>query len=368
MCDLNVDSPPQMALSKPQLHSLQVRASATHSQPPAAASHARAQRFGFVGCSGVCMRCGTRTAAVGDAAACKKCRRVSYCSAACRAADVSVHRQICPFLQRCTSEADLEEAEWGLKSNMDALFASSRSAAAAALSAWPGVRSSAAAACVALDGVTCVGLSAPLTLQNALLLLSSQRPPLLDLKAADRALVVHVPGAAAVEAAAPPAAWTMLPSTPSLHVYLVGPSLQASHTVSSVPGLTSTVTCSASSYEHFRSGTLQAPDVIVGLNMGLSCLDYEWTASLRSMLLGLGAGQRLPIAFATASYEELLEEVLLLQQHCGFKLAESIENVWAWPLLLQSGTTACDCYRKSSWLCVGTIGNDDENERKKKRT
>ena len=313
------------------------------------------------------MRCGARFGAAGDAAACKKCRRVSYCSAACRTADLPAHRQVCPFLQRCTCEADLEEAAWGLKANLDALFASSHSAAAAALSAWPGVRASAAAACVSLDGVTCVGLSAPLTLQNALLLLSSQRPPLLDLKADGPLLVVHVPGAAAVEAAAPPAAWTMLPSTPSLHVYLVGPSLHASHTVSSVPGLTSTVTCCASSYEHFRTGT-QAPDVIVGLNMGLSCLDYDWIASLRSMLLGLSPGQRLPIAFATASYEELLEEVLLLQQHCGFKLAESIENVWAWPLLLQSGTTACDCYRKSSWLCVGTIGNDDENERKKKRT
>ena len=100
--------------------------------------------------------------------------------------------------------------------------------------------------------------------------------------------------------------------------------------------------------------------------MGLSCLDYDWTASLHAMLSGLNAGQRLPVAFATASYEELLEEVLLLQQSCGFKVVESIENVWAWPLLLQSGTTGCDCYRKSSWLCIGSI--EGENDHKKRRT
>lgn len=156
----------------------------------------------------------------------------------------------------------------------------------------------------------------------------------------------------------------MLPFMPSLHVHLIGPSVPPLETVSAASAL-ATVTRSAASYSSFREKSPGVPDVIVGLNMGLSCLDYDWATSLQAMLCGLGAGQRLPIAFATASYEELLEEVLLLQQHCNFKLAESIENVWAWPLLLQSGTTACDCYRKSSWLCVGTIEGDDR--RKKQR-
>jgi hypothetical protein len=281
-------------------------------------------------------------------------------------ADASVHRQVCSFLQRCSSEADLEQAKWGLKCSIDVLFPSSRSAGNMPVTGWAGMRALAAEASLSLDSMTCVGLSAPTTLQNALLLLSSQRPPLLDLTAGGRALVVHVPGAAAIEATAPTASWTMLPFTPSLHIHLVGPNLQQSHAVSSVSGTTSTVTCSAASYAEFRAANVEtAPDVIVGLNMGLSCLDYDWITSLQAMLLGLKPAQRLPIAFATASYDELLEEVLLLQQHCAFKLAESIENVWAWPLLLQSGTTACDCYRKSSWLCVGTI--EDDGARKKKR-
>jgi hypothetical protein len=249
---------------------------------------------------------------------------------------------------------------------LDALFARSRAADCKALTGWPSLHALAAEASLSLDGVACVGLSAPATLQNALLLLSMQRPPLLDLKADSRTLVVHVPGAAAIEAAAPPCAWTMLPTTPSLHIHLVGPNLQQQHADARAAGLSSTVSCSAMKYEDFRAGGQEAPDVIVGLNMGLSCLDYDWAASLQAMLLGLSPGQRLPIAFATASYEELLEEVLVLQQSCGFTVVESRENAWAWPLLLQSGTTACDCYRKSSWLCVGTI--EDDSARKKRRT
>jgi hypothetical protein len=185
----------------------------------------------------------------------------------------------------------------------------------------------------------------------------------LDLKAEGRPLVVHVPGAAAIEAAAPPASWTMMPFAPSLRVHLIGPMLKQARIVSAPK---STVVCSDASYDAFRAANSEIPDVIVGLNMGLSCLDYDWAASLQAMSMGLIVGQRLPIAFSTASYEELLEEVLLLQQHCGFQLAESSENIWAWPLLLQSGTTGCDCYRKSSWLCVGTIGNEEGN--KKRRT
>jgi hypothetical protein len=329
------------------------------------APHSRAQRYGFIGCGGVCMRCGRRAAAAA-CSCCGKCRRVSYCSSACRLQHASTHREVCAFLQRCSSEADLEDAKWGLHCNMDALVARSRAADIKAPTGWAGLRALAAEASLPLDGAACVGLSAPTTLQNALLLLSSQRPPLLDLKADGRTLVVHVPGAAAIEAAAPPSAWTMLPATPSLHVHLVGPNLQQQHADCSANGLTSAVTCSAMKYEEFRAGGQGAPDVIVGLNMGLSCLDYDWAASLQAMLLGLAPGQRLPFAFATASYEELLEEVLVLQQRCGFTVVESRENVWAWPLLLQSGTTACDCYRKSSWLCVGTI--EDDGGRKKRRT
>jgi hypothetical protein len=311
------------------------------------------------------MHCGVKSKPGSDATLCKKCLRVPYCSSGCRTADLPAHRHICPFLRRCTSEADLEDSNWGLFSSVDGLVVSSRSADTSVLTGWDGLQAVAVAASLSLEPMTCVGLSAPMTLQNALLLLSSQRPPLLDLRADRRELVVHVPGAAAIEAAAPPAAWTMLPFTPSLHVHLVGPTLQPSQAVSAASAPTSTVTSSAASYNSFREANPGLPDVIVGLNMGLSCSDYDWAASLQAMLSGLNAGQRLPIAFATASYEELLEEVLLLQQHCGFKLAESIENVWAWPLLLQSGTTGCDCYRKSSWLCVGTIAG--EEVRKKMR-
>jgi hypothetical protein len=278
---------------------------------------------------------------------------------------MSVHRQVCPFLQHCTSEADLEDSKWGLESDIDSLVSSSRSAMSG-LMGWDSMRELAASTSLSLEPVLCVGLSAPLTLQNALLLLSSQRPPLLDLKIDGRALVVHVPGAAALEAAAPPAAWTMLPVTPSLNLHLVGPNLQPLPTVTVASTPPSTITSSAVTYDSFRVANPEVPDVIVGLNMGLSCLDYDWSASLRAMVSGLNAGQRLPFAFATASYEELLEEVLLLQQNCGFKLVESIENVWAWPLLLQSGTTGCDCYRKSSWLCIGSIQGEDT--RKKMRT
>jgi hypothetical protein len=311
------------------------------------------------------MRCGTRAKAC-DVVLCRKCQRVSYCSSGCRTADSSAHRPVCPFLQRCTSEAELEECKWGLTSNIDQLVQKSRSASRTALTGWASMRALASEASLFIDDAMCVGLSAPITLQNALHLLSCQRPPLLDLTAYGcRALVVHVAGAAAIEAAAPAEAWTMLPFTPSLHVHLVGPNLQPSSAVSGVAASMSTVTCNATSYDSFRASNPDVADCIVGLNMGLSCLDYDWIASLRAMLCGLKDGQRLPIAFSTASYEELLEEVLLLQQHCGFKLAESSENVWAWPMLLQSGTTACDCYRKSSWLCVGTIGVEDE--RKKRR-
>ena len=354
-CNLEVERLPDVGLSKLQQHALQVQQALLVSRLPHLTTSP--QRYGFIGCSGVCMRCGAKAKAGCDAVVCRKCQRVSYCSSGCRTADSSAHRQVCPFLQRCTSETELEEANWGLKSSIEGLIESSRSASRKELTGWASMRALAAAASLPLDGVMCVGLSAPMTLQNALLLLSCQRPPLLDLGCGP--LVVHVPGAAAIEAAAPAAAWTMLPHTPSLHVHLVGPNLQQSSVISSAASLASTVTCDASSYEAFRATNPGAPDVIVGLNMGLSCLDYDWVASLQAMLCGLKQGQRLPIAFATASYEELLEEVLLLQQHCAFKLAESSENVWAWPLLLQSGTTACDCYRKSSWLCVGTIGGED---------
>jgi hypothetical protein len=326
------------------------------------------QRFGFIGCSGVCMRCGVKSKAGNEAVLCKKCQRVSYCSSGCRTADLSAHRQVCPFLQRCTSEADLEDSNWGLKSSIDGLVQSSRSAERSGLTGWDSMRMLAASTSLLLDPVMCVGLSAPLTLQNALLLLSSQRPPLLDLNSGRRTLVVHVPGAAAIEAAAPPAAWTMLPSTPSLHVHLVGPNLQQLQTISAGSAVTSTVTSSAASYDSFREANPEVPDIIVGLNMGLSCQDYDWTNSLHAMLSGLNVGQRLPFAFATASYEELLEEVLLLQQNCGFKLVESIENEWAWPLLLQSGTTGCDCYRKSSWLCIGSIEGGDAHKKRRIET
>jgi hypothetical protein len=314
----------------------------------------------------VCMKCGVKAKAGSDVTVCKRCGRVSYCSIACRTADSSAHRSVCPFLRRCTSESHLQEANWGLTSGIEALAASARTAEHAALTSWACVRVAAEAASVALDGAACVGLSAPLTLQNALRLLSLQRPPLLELRVDGPPLIVHVPGAAAIEAAAPAAAWTMLPYTPQLHLHLVGPDLQPSSRSCLISGLNSTVTCCASSYESFRAGNQPPPDVIVGLNMGLSCLDYNWVPSLHAMVLGLKPDQRLPIAFATASYEELLEEVLLLQQHCAFKLAESCENCWGWPLLLQSGTTGCDCYRKSSWLCVGTIGAQDG--RKKQRS
>ena len=111
------------------------------------------------------------------------------------------------------------------------------------------------------------------------------------------------------------------------------------------------------------------PDVIVGFNLGLTCPDYDWTASLRSFSACAAARPRsispLVLMLASNSFMELSLELEVLENcvpHRTSTVFVQRSNPFRSPPQ-QSGTMANDVYYKNScWLAVELRGNTEEGE------
>jgi hypothetical protein len=92
-------------------------------------------------------------------------------------------------------------------------------------------------------------------------------------------------------------------------------------------------------YHEFVKGnaaTTRNPGLVVGFNMGLSCPDYDWSATL-----ALLSRSRSPLLTLTNTLPELSMEQEVLEE-AGMTCAEALPNIFPCPCPMQSGTVAND--------------------------